>query len=189
MNSIHLVGNVGQTPSLRETNGGTPVANVTLATNNVYKDRDGNRQQTTEWHRLVVWGDGAKNFAEIVGKGDLVAVRGRLEYKLREIAGEKLKDAVIRVEEWHQLTARKAQPDAAAGYEAGEDLDEGVTLQTEVEADAGEADEPLATVPAALVPAEPAAADPQPTEPSAVAPAEEIRTEDAPVSRARRSKK
>ncbi len=122
MNSINLVGNVGQTPVLRETNGGTPVANVTLATNRFYRDRDGQRQQATEWHRLVVWGEGAKNFAQIVGKGDQIAVRGRLEYKLREIAGEKVKDATIRVEEWTKLSPRKAdtpagetEPAAAAG--------------------------------------------------------------------------
>ena len=108
MNSIHLVGNVGQTPVLRQTNGGTPVANFTLATNRFYRDRDGERQQATEWHRLVVWGEGAKNFAQIVGKGDQIAVRGRLEYKLREIAGEKVKDATIRVEEWTKLSPRKA---------------------------------------------------------------------------------
>ena len=124
MNSIHLVGNVGQTPVLRETGNGTAVANVTLATNRFWRDGEGERQQSTEWHRLVVWGEGAKNFADIVGKGDLIAVRGRLEYKLREIAGQKVWDAVIRVDEWHQHTPRKARP-------AGE-------AETDVPADGGE---------------------------------------------------
>ena len=125
MNNLHLVGNAGQHPVLRHTNGGTPVANVSLATNRVYKDAAGQRQQSTEWHRLVVWGEGAKNFAEIVGKGDLVAVRGRLEYKAREIAGEKVQDAVVRVLEWTKLSPRKArpadeaEPDAPAGDEDG----------------------------------------------------------------------
>ena len=112
MNSITLVGNIGQTPVLRQTNGGTAVANVTLATNRFYRDRDGERQQATEWHRLGVWGEGAKNFADIVGRGDQIAVRGRLEYKLREIAGEKVKDATIRVEEWTKLSPRKADAPA-----------------------------------------------------------------------------
>ena len=132
MNSIHLVGNVGQNPALRETNGGTPVANVTLATNRVWRDRDGQRQQSTEWHRLVVWAEGAKNFADIVRSGDKIAVRGRLEYKPREIAGQKVMDAVIRVEEWHQLTPRKArageeaEPDAPAdGGEGGDSFPAG----------------------------------------------------------------
>ena len=116
MNSINLVGNVGQHPVLRQTNNGTAVANVTLATNRFYKDREGQRQQATEWHRLVVWGEGAKNFADLVGKGDQVAVRGRLEYKQREIAGEKVKDATIRVEEWTKLSPRKAT-DAAGETE------------------------------------------------------------------------
>jgi single-strand DNA-binding protein len=130
MNSVALVGNVGQNPVLRATGNGTPVANVTLATNRVYRDRDGNRQQSTEWHRLVVWGEGARNFADIVRSGDKVAVRGRLEYRLREVAGEKVWDATIRVEEWHQLTPKKArvgeeaQPDELA-YSGGDSLPDG----------------------------------------------------------------
>ena len=128
MNSVALVGNVGQNPVLRATGNGTPVANVTLATNRVYRDRDGNRQQSTEWHRLVVWGEGARNFADIVRSGDKVAVRGRLEYRLREVAGEKVWDATIRVGEWHQLTAKKArageaaQPDGLADSGEGGDI-------------------------------------------------------------------
>jgi single-strand DNA-binding protein len=84
MNNIDLVGNVGQHPVLRHTGNGTPVANVSLATNRVYKDGAGNRQQTTEWHRLVIWGEPATTLAKIVGRGDLLAVRGRLEYKQRD---------------------------------------------------------------------------------------------------------
>jgi single-strand DNA-binding protein len=122
MNNVHFVGNVGQHPTLRETKGGTPVANVTLATNRFYRDREGQRQQATEWHRLVVWGEAARTFARIVAKGDLLAVRGRLEYKTREIAGEKVLDATLRVLEWTKLSPRKAnepaeeaEPAATAG--------------------------------------------------------------------------
>jgi single-strand DNA-binding protein len=125
MNHIALVGNVGQNPILRSTSKDTPVANVSLATNRVYRDRDGERQQTTEWHRLVIWGEAAKNFASIVGSGDKIAVRGRLEYRLREIAGEKVWDATIRVEEWHQLTPRKARAGGEARPDALADSGEG----------------------------------------------------------------
>ncbi len=207
MNSIHLVGNVGQNPSLRETNGGTSVANVTLATNRFYRDRDGERQQATEWHRLVVWGEGAKNFAQIVGKGDQIAVRGRLEYKLREIAGEKVKDATIRVEEWTKLSPRKADapaeeagPAAAAceGDEAGESFQgEGIPFGSgesdipfggsEPEAPTGEGQHESAPVageglPATpdLQPIEPAAADP--VEPTAAAPTNDLSAEPEPTA-------
>ena len=166
MNLIAFVGNTGQIPVLRYTGSGTPVANVTLATNRVYRDRDGNRQQTTEWHRLVVWGEGAKTFAEIVGKGDLLSVRGRLEYKLREIAGEKVQDASIRVLEWTKLSPRKAQTEdaAAAVEEAGDEAAEGVTLEAELEGtpfgtDDLEAASSGMIEPAGAEPSEPAARD------------------------------
>jgi single-strand DNA-binding protein len=120
MNNIDLVGNVGQHPALRHTGNGTPVANVSLATNRVYKDGAGNRQQTTEWHRLVIWGEPATTLAKIVGRGDLLAVRGRLEYKQREIAGETVQDASIRILEWTKLSPRKAQPEEAAVAEEAE---------------------------------------------------------------------
>ena len=120
MNNIDLVGNVGQHPVLRHTGNGTPVANVSLATNRVYRDGAGNRQQTTEWHRLVIWGEPATTLAKIVGRGDLLAVRGRLEYKTREIAGETVQDASIRILEWTKLSPRKAPVDAEASEPAEE---------------------------------------------------------------------
>ena len=180
MNTLVLVGNIGQHPVLRYTASGTPVANVTLATNRVYRDRDGNRQQSTEWHRLTVWGEGARNFAEIVSRGDLVSVRGRLEYREREIAGQKVQDASIRVAEWTKLSPRKAQQDGAADGEEGPG--EGVTLETEIEGATFEGDEALAT-------------DPEPAEVAATGSSEEIlmdgapEEESTPVTRARRRKK
>ena len=166
MNLIAFVGNTGQIPVLRYTGSGTPVANVTLATNRVYRDRDGNRQQTTEWHRLVVWGEGAKTFAEIVGKGDLLSVRGRLEYKTREIAGEKVQDASVRVLEWNKLSPRKAQPEGAAAAieDAGEETGQDVTLETEIEVPSFGTDDLEAAgsgtiEPAGAEPSEPAARD------------------------------
>ena len=138
MNSIHLVGNIGQTPVLRHTNGGTAVANVSLATNRVYKDAAGNRQQSTEWHRLVVWGEGAKNFAQIVATGDQLSVRGRLEYREREIAGEKVKDAVIRVHEWTKLSPRRTEQEAAAAPAESQDDGDGFRGGDEAAAAAGD---------------------------------------------------
>jgi single-strand DNA-binding protein len=114
-NLIVLVGRIGQDPILRFTNGNsTPVANTSLATNTVYRDREGARKEKTEWHRIVVWGEPAKNFAKIVGKGDLVSVQGRLEYRKREIDGQQVQEAVIRVTAWTQLTPKRSGQQAAA---------------------------------------------------------------------------
>ena len=127
-NLIVLIGRIGQTPILRVTNGtGTPVANASLATNTVYRDRDGNRQEKPEWHRLVVWGDQARNFEQIVGKGDLISVQGRLEYRTREIDGQRVQEAVIRVTAWKQLTPKRHDDQPAAdpdGDGFGDDEDQ-----------------------------------------------------------------
>ena len=114
-NLIVLIGRIGQDPILRVTNGtGTPVANTSLATNSFYRDREGQRREKTEWHRIVVWGEQARNFEQIVGKGDLVSVQGRLEYRIREIDGQRVQEAVIRVTAWKQLTPKRHDDQPAA---------------------------------------------------------------------------
>ena len=56
VNKVILVGNLGRDPEVRYTQNGAPVANFTLATNEVWTDKGGQRQERTEWHRIVVWG-------------------------------------------------------------------------------------------------------------------------------------
>ena len=62
----------------------------------------------------MVWGEPAKNFAQIVGKGDLVSVQGRLEYSTREIDGQRVKEAEIRVTAWTQHTPKRDGDQPAA---------------------------------------------------------------------------
>jgi single-strand DNA-binding protein len=65
MNVVNLIGNVGQDPELRHTNGsGQSVVNLSLATNEVFNDKEGVRQNRTEWHKLVCWGKTAM-FAKV----------------------------------------------------------------------------------------------------------------------------
>ena len=56
VNKVILIGNLGEEPELRYTDGGTAVCNMSLATNESYTDRDGNEVQQTEWHDVVAWG-------------------------------------------------------------------------------------------------------------------------------------
>ena len=56
VNKVILIGNLGRDPEVRYTQNGTAVANFTLATNEVWNDKSGERQERTEWHRIVVWG-------------------------------------------------------------------------------------------------------------------------------------
>ena len=79
VNKVILVGNLGRDPELRYTKGGQAVANFTLATNERWNDKDGNTQERTEWHRIVVWGKPAENCAQYLQKGRSVYIEGRLQ--------------------------------------------------------------------------------------------------------------
>ncbi len=78
-NRVMLVGRLGRDPELRYTQAGTPVANLSLATDESYNDREGNRQSKTEWHRVVVWNRQAETVSNYLGKGRLVLVEGSLQ--------------------------------------------------------------------------------------------------------------
>ena len=79
LNKVMLIGNLGQDPEVRHTPSGTPVANFRLATNESFTDRSGNRQERTEWHRVVVWGRLAEICSQYLTKGRQVYIEGRLQ--------------------------------------------------------------------------------------------------------------
>ena len=78
-NLVILIGNLGKDPELRYTASGTAVCNFSLATTENYKDRDGNKQEKTEWHNIVIW----RQLAEIAGKyltkGKQIYVEGKIQ--------------------------------------------------------------------------------------------------------------
>ena len=78
-NRAIIIGRLGQDPELRYTQGGTPVANMSLATDESYTDRDGNRQKQTEWHKVVVWNKQAQTVSNYLAKGRMALVEGRLQ--------------------------------------------------------------------------------------------------------------
>ena len=79
VNKVILVGNLGRDPELRYIPSGQAVANFTLATNDRWRDKEGNNQERTEWHRIVVWGKSAENCAQFLQKGRSVYIEGRLQ--------------------------------------------------------------------------------------------------------------
>ena len=79
VNKVILVGNLGADPELRYTQGGQSVANLRVATREVWNDREGQRQERTEWHNVTVWGRVADNCAQYLSKGRQVYVEGRLQ--------------------------------------------------------------------------------------------------------------
>ena len=79
VNKAILVGNLGRDAEMRFTAGGTPVATVSLATTEKFKDRDGNQKEDTQWHRIVIWGKTAEVLHEYLTKGKQIYVEGRLQ--------------------------------------------------------------------------------------------------------------
>src|SRR5689334_19469018 len=79
VNKVILVGNLGRDAELRYTPGGAAVATLNLATTEVWNDKGGQRQEKTEWHRVVFWGKVAESLTEYLTKGKQVYVEGRLE--------------------------------------------------------------------------------------------------------------
>ena len=79
VNKAILVGNLGRDAEMRFTAGGTPVATVSLATTERYKDRDGNNKEDTQWHRVVIWGKTAESLHEYLTKGKQIYVEGRIQ--------------------------------------------------------------------------------------------------------------
>ena len=79
VNKVILVGNLGKDPEVKYTPQGTPVAKLTLATNERYKDKDGQWQDRTEWHNIVLWQRLAEIAGEYLKKGGKVYIEGRLQ--------------------------------------------------------------------------------------------------------------
>jgi single-strand DNA-binding protein len=79
VNKAILVGRLGRDPEVRYTSGGQGVCNFTMATDESYKDRNGETQKRTEWHRIVLWGKLAEIAQKYLKKGSLVYIEGRIQ--------------------------------------------------------------------------------------------------------------
>jgi single-strand DNA-binding protein len=79
INKVILIGRLGKDPEMRFTPSGKAVTNFTLATNENWTDQSGEKQERTEWHRIVTWGKLAENSAKLLAKGKQVYVEGRIQ--------------------------------------------------------------------------------------------------------------
>jgi single-strand DNA-binding protein len=79
VNKAILVGRLGRDPEVRYTSSGQGVCNFTMATDESYKDRNGETQKRTEWHRIVLWGKLAEIAQKYLKKGSLVYIEGRIQ--------------------------------------------------------------------------------------------------------------
>jgi single-strand DNA-binding protein len=117
MNKVLLLGNLGNDPELRQTSGGQPVLTFNLATSESYLDREGTRQQRTEWHRAVVWGKRAEALHRLLKKGSCVLVEGGLRTRSYEKEGQKRYITEINVRELCFASSRPSAPPPPIGEE------------------------------------------------------------------------
>src|SRR6187549_3020023 len=89
VNKVILVGNLGADRELKYTPSSRALCNLRIATTEVYKDKGGQKQEKTEWHRVTVWGDQAENCSKYLAKGRSVYIEGRLQTRSYDKEGQK----------------------------------------------------------------------------------------------------
>lgn len=77
-NQVRLIGNLGMTPEIKTFEGGKVMAKMSVATNETYKNANGERVQETQWHNVIAWGKTAELAAQLLKKGSEVAIEGKL---------------------------------------------------------------------------------------------------------------
>ena len=114
VNKVILVGNLGRDPELKHLPSGQAICQFSIATSESYTDRAGQKQEKTEWHRIVVWEKLAEVCARFLGKGSKVYVEGKLQTREYEKDGQKHYQTEIVAREVKFLSEKKAGAPAAA---------------------------------------------------------------------------
>ncbi|MBQ9105850.1 MAG: single-stranded DNA-binding protein [Mailhella sp.] len=111
LNKVMIIGRLGADPELRYTQSGSPVASLRIATDENYTDKDGNRVERTEWHRVVVFQRSAENCNQYLRKGSLVYVEGKLTTrKWQDQNGQDRYTTEIRADRVQFLDRRGSNP-------------------------------------------------------------------------------
>ena len=122
VNKVILVGNLGKDPELRYTPSGTAVATFSLATTERYKDREGQRQEKTEWHNIVAWRQLAEICGKFLHKGKQVYIEGKIQtrsYDDRD--GNKRYITEIVVDQMQMLGSKDDGQQGGGGYGGQQD--------------------------------------------------------------------
>ena len=122
VNKVILVGNLGNDPDVKYTQGGMAITTLSLATTSVRKDRDGNNQEKTEWHRVKLFGKLGEIAGEYLKKGRQVYIEGRIEYGSYEKDGVKQYTTDIIADEMQMLGGGDGQrggEGGGGGYQRG----------------------------------------------------------------------
>ena len=125
VNKVILVGRLGRDPETRYTGGGQAVANFSVATDETYKDKAGDRQKRTEWHKIVVWGKQAEIAQQYLKKGSLVFIEGRIQSReWQDKEGQKRTSFEIVANNFRMLGGRGEGGSGSGGGRGGEDYDQ-----------------------------------------------------------------
>jgi len=116
---VILVGNLGNDPEVKYTQGGMAITTLSLATTSVRKDRDGNQQEKTEWHRVKLFGKLGEIAGEYLKKGRQVYIEGRLEYGSYDKDGVKHYTTDIVADEMQMIGGGDGQRGGGAGGSSG----------------------------------------------------------------------
>lgn len=130
VNKVILVGNVGKDPEIRYLESNVPVAKFTLATNEVYRNKEGQKVEQTEWHQVVLWRHLAEVAEKFVRKGTLLYVEGRIKSRswedkdgvkkyTTEIVGENITILSKRSEEGQAPVANAQAPETSRAQDPG----------------------------------------------------------------------
>lgn len=116
-NKVILVGNLGSDPEMNLIGGGTSVVNINLATNENYTNKQGEKVEVTEWHRLVFWARQAEVLAEYCTKGNKLYVEGSLQTRSwdDEASGTKKYSTEIRVRNFEMLDPKGSGSNGKSG--------------------------------------------------------------------------
>jgi single-strand DNA-binding protein len=108
INRVELLGNLGRDPEIKHTQSGTPVARLSLATNERYKDKSGNWQDRTEWHTVILWSRLAEIAGEYLKKGSKILIVGSLKTRSWDQEGTKRYATEVTAQDLIMLDAKRA---------------------------------------------------------------------------------
>jgi single-strand DNA-binding protein len=120
LNRAMLIGRIGKEPQMRYTPNGTPIASLTIATNEAYKDKTGKMQYKTDWHRVVAWRKLAEICGQYLKKGSLVCIEGQLKTRAYEDKSGSKKYITEIVAQTMQMLGSRDHSEKADIADAGE---------------------------------------------------------------------
>ena len=123
LNQVNIIGNVGQDPEVRQV-GDSSVVNFSIATSERYKDKPGQQQEVTQWHRVSFWGKPAEIIGQYVRKGSKLYVGGSLEYRKYDKDGVEMTATNIKGKEFKFLDSKGEGSAPAAKPSGGSDFND-----------------------------------------------------------------